>query len=310
LIRDGEVVWSSAFGVRDRREPQTPLTLNDRFRVRAPMHVLALLAGQQQQELGHTQLAKLLQQGAELDEAACRASARDGRGHGDRRTDSRAANVGMDLPLGAGSRTPPNPQRLYGKNTTFGFLRLSVEMASGESFSAYCAKQIFSPLNMIDTAFTAPAADDSKVHVAFGHSRLGSPMQPHPASDESAPGGSVFTTADDLAILVKTLMAPGSQHASSAEPVAVEQPKIINNPTSMLDLVAQVDGTYPSGLGLALEVRNTPSGSLAQVDDVASGTGCLLRWYPAMRCGVVVLYNSATGQEAAQRIAHVALGGE
>jgi hypothetical protein len=57
-------------------------------------------------------------------------------------------------------------------------------------------------------------------------------------------------------------------------------------------------------------LSKTTVGTRAQVDDMTSGTGCLLRWYPASRCGVVVLYNSATGGEAAERIAHIALGGD
>ena len=35
-----------------------------------------------------------------------------------------------------------------------------------------------------------------------------------------------------------------------------------------------------------------------------------MRWYPESGLGIVILYNSATGADAAERIAHIALGGE
>ena len=46
-----------------------------------------------------------------------------------------------------------------------------------------------------------------------------------------------------------------------------------------------------------------------QVKGERNGQGCLMRWYPGQRVGVVVLYNAAGGAAAAERIAHLALGG-
>jgi hypothetical protein len=64
-----------------------------------------------------------------------------------------------------------------------------------------------------------------------------------------------------------------------------------------------------AGLGLQVHVRQTDDGMCVQVADVTGGCGCLMRWYPEHGNGVVILFNSETGPEAALRIAQLALGG-
>jgi len=78
----------------------------------------------------------------------------------------------------------------------------------------------------------------------------------------------------------------------------------------VFSLVSKVNDEVPRGLGLALDVRKTEHGTRLQVADVVSGTGCLMRWYPENKSGIVVLYNSETGRQAAECIALIALGGE
>jgi len=47
-----------------------------------------------------------------------------------------------------------------------------------------------------------------------------------------------------------------------------------------------------------------------QMDESSSGIVLLTRWHPQTRRGVVVLCNAVTARAAAERIAHIALGGE
>jgi hypothetical protein len=56
-------------------------------------------------------------------------------------------------------------------------------------------------------------------------------------------------------------------------------------------------------------VIDTPHGRCVEIVDLGDGCGSLVRWYPAERCGIVILFNSDTGIDAARRIAHLALGG-
>lgn len=306
LVKDGEVVWTSAFGVGDRRS-NDPLREQDRFRVRGPLHLLALMAGQQQQDQGHVQLAQLLQQGAEIEQLAARAAERSGgysSGRADGAQSGRTSTVGLDQTTGdIGSRGKPvaRPDK-DGPSTTYGLLQLAIEIASGESFSTYCTGHILNPLRLLETGFSAPC--DASQRVATGHSRLGSPMQPNPKSDELAVGGSLYTTADDLGRLIQGLMIKSDGSAASAN--SISPANISQSAATALETTAQLAG----GFGLALDVKHTNAGPRMQVQETTSGTGCLMRWYPSNRTGIVVLYNSATGRDAAQRIAHLALGGE
>jgi len=311
LVHDGEVVWTSAFGVRDRRTNET-MREQDRFRVRGPLHLLAIMAAQQAQDQGQLRLAQLLEQGAQADQLAARAAQRSNGPAGskaDGPPGGRTSTVGFDQP--AGDATCKGKPIMKGTDSTassaYGLLQLAIEMASGQTFSAYCTQHILNPLRLLDSDFAAPRDENQKL--ATGHSRLGSPMQPNPKADELALGGSLYTTADDLGRLVQALMikpdASGAAGASSMTSASISQ-----SAAAALETAAQLESSMPGGLGLNLSVKHSTVGQRMQVAETASGIGCLMRWYPAARTGIVVLYNSATGRDAAERIAHLALGGE
>jgi hypothetical protein len=63
----------------------------------------------------------------------------------------------------------------------------------------------------------------------------------------------------------------------------------------------------PSGL----QVTIAPTGDdlRLQLVEVSAGAGFLMRWFPSRGNGVVVVFNAATGPDAAARLAHIALGG-
>ena len=77
-----------------------------------------------------------------------------------------------------------------------------------------------------------------------------------------------------------------------------------------LDDLRRMQTLLPAGLGLNLRVDACPDGAFVTVTGNANGQGCLMRFRPASGTGVVVLFNSESGDEAARRIAHLALGGE
>jgi CubicO group peptidase (beta-lactamase class C family) len=311
LIREGELVWSSQFGIADRRT-SVPLDADDRFRVRAPLHLLAIIAAGQQEQLGRMQFAKLLMDGAELDQSPARpinppkqetADQVSSNGKGADSSDARRRRARCT------EIRSPN----YSSNSVFGFIRLAMEMATSQPFPEYCEESILKPLDMTQSAFTSSEPADNSL--AIGHSKLGSPMNPPPQSDELMRGGAIYTTATDLAKLVKEMMRDGD---------AIDQIAADSSPRTQMDgannvrvsshaaisMVSAVSEQTPRGLGLALDVRKTNYGTRVQVADVASGIGCLMRWYPESQCGVIVLFNSETGFDAAERIAHLAIGGE
>ena len=324
LVRGGEVVWSSSFGIADRRSPGL-LTDSNRFRVRAPLHLLAIIAAGQQEQLGRLQLAKLLVDGSALDESP-RASA-------DRSTARPTGD--MASPVNSTSRDATttkqngrkhcvdNRQPNYSSNGVYGFIRLATEMSTNQSFADYCEQEILAPLDMEESGFNPTPASDDDHGIAIGHSKLGSPMNPAPQAEELFRGGALYTTAGDLAKLMLEIMRDGEpvdsivanqpdrqDQARSARPLAVNRSMGTVCSPAVFSLVSKVNDEVPRGLGLALDVRKTEHGTRVQVADLVSGIGCLMRWYPENKSGIVVLYNSETGRQAAECIAQIALGGE
>ncbi len=291
LVHDGEIVWTSSFGVRDRRQT-APLKDDDQFRLRAPMHLLAVLGCQRQEDQGKTQLAQLLLDGAQLDQGSDRGARRS-----DPDRDRTVATVGMR----DAARRPKAPAA-HSSSSVYGYLRLAIELAAQRSFSAYCCQEILEPMKMMQTGFSpaaapvdaAESATSDPIGLVIGHSLLGSPMQPDPASDDLAPGHRLYSTAQDLARLIASAMAVDDNTFAHRA----------------LEAVKKVDGAVPGGLRLAIDFKRVEGETRVQVSDTSAGMGCLMRWYPASRDGIVILYNSATGADAADRIAHIALGGE
>jgi len=321
LINNGEMVWSSTFGIRDRRDEQ-PLSIDDRFRVRGPIDLMTLMACQQQHDQGRLELAKLLEDGASLApppppvRVAENPGANDGRPRlvptGSRSDDPRSLGVNAPRPVENDTpRTPGSPQSPRDchpndarPTTVDGFLRFAVEMSSNTGFATYCETQVLGPLMMSETSFVAPESTDGAI--VTGHSLLGSPMQWPVKGRAIASGAVLYSTASDLASLITQTMRASSDAQSNDD-----EAKVANESAAMfIELLAAVRRDGGGTLGLSIDVRDTPCGIRVQVADVSMGSGCLMRWYPQTRNGIVVLFNSATGLEAAERLAHLALGGE
>jgi hypothetical protein len=106
--------------------------------------------------------------------------------------------------------------------------------------------------------------------------------------------------AADLARLVESLIDPTEAGSSTQA-----------NPINLLARINAMSQANRSGdSGLSVQVRSFDTGRRVQVFEITDGVGCLIRWHSRTRNGIVILFDSATGGEAAVRIAHLALGGE
>lgn len=336
LIRDGQVVWTGAYGVRDRRSSQA-LTVDDRFAMRPAVHALALLAGEQLQQANETSLAEVLMRGVEFD--------RSGGDLGDLQdrpltvTPGSVPRITTINARGLGGRTSDRcvVERLpnYAGGGVFGFLKLWIETVSEDSFAGYCKKTLLAANRMDASSLRDdPANEDGGV---IGHSRLGSPMVL--SSDAKTKAGcSLNTTASDAAKLMLALAhrpqaslersepdaAPvaaqpdassaGASNAGASKPVADRlagsSSSRAGSVMSGCEQAAKVSAAVPGGLGLGVGLRRTEYGACIEMADVCGGMGCLARWYQSSGNGIVILYNAEDGADAARRLAHIALGGE
>ncbi|MCH8164779.1 MAG: hypothetical protein IH889_04150, partial [Planctomycetes bacterium] len=110
---------------------------------------------------------------------------------------------------------------------------------------------------------------------------------------DSSVAGSVYCTARDLAQVIAPLMF---------QPQSSES-RLLNTPAIMH--LAR----FANDFGLRSTFDKAAGAVRLELTDVVDGTGVLMRWYPQSGRGVVVLFNSETGPDAALRIAHTALGG-
>ena len=167
----------------------------------------------------------------------------------------------------------------------------AVESISNQPFAEYCQDNLFTPVEANSTWLGLPDADKN-AHVASGYSRLTTPVKQTFAKSDSSIN--VHCTSTDLARLMTQLMfePPGES-------------------TTLLDNVTIMQLTqFARDFGLDASVDHSADALRMQLHKVSNGVGVLMRWYPSQRCGIVILYNSETGNEAAIRIAQKALGGK
>lgn len=306
LIRNGKLVWSGAFGVRERfavcpsSEGPPALREDDLIPVRGPLHLLAAMGVLQDHARGRARLAELFRQ-AEGDRSRVRHAARPLPPV--RATLSSASPLDGSLASlrvsrgGEGShavdRFAPLAPR-HGEAHLFGSLRMASERAMGRTFADFCREHAFEPTGMLRTTFQPSEMNQSAV--SPGHTRLGTPRRV-PVS----PRGEVaYTTASDLGLLLEAVIA--AQRAGDGD----EGGPALDRGARRLSLLANM-GAMPRGF--ALSATSGSTGLRLEVAEQSGGTGCLMRWYPETGDGIVILYNGETGEEAAARLAHLALGG-
>jgi hypothetical protein len=302
LIREGNLVWHGEFAnggiVQD--EPGE-VARAPRYRLRRPIEVMGLIAGAQLQRQGRLMLAQVLEQGAELERAT---RGRPGPGASPRSEPPTLSitPVRRRETRTTGSESSPDfSSRIDPQNATMSLLRLAIEIVSGQSFADYCRSNVMLPLGMADSTFDR-SADDVQTLVN-GHTPLGTIVPCDQLPDGTPEASVMYTSAADLGLLIEAMLR--ADHGEEAAPSTNADP---------IDMLARVNLLAPrdaaSNAGLGVEVQPLSTGRRVQVFEITDGVGCLMRWYPRTRSGIVVLFDSAIGGPAAMRLAHLALGGE
>jgi hypothetical protein len=317
LIWDGEVAWSSGFGDGDRRSAQ-PMTDRTLFPLTAPRDLLSLIAIAQLSARDQLDVDALLAEAAQTGGNRSRGVP----------ASTRPRKRGGNLPPGIDENTFPGAggpvvnlsrNRNTGEPRAIGWRRpnrtdrasklidLAIEMNGGMTAPRWFEQHILLPVGFERSLFMTPADDAGGASVSAGHTRFGTPIAPgHEA--RSRDGIPLHVCAVDLARLIAALMpelAPGTGEVVDDD--GESDPPISREAIERLHHIALHD---PPRLGLAVHAEQTDAcGLRLQVADVDAGLGCLLRWYPEHRRGVVIMFNGETGDDAALRLAQRALGG-
>jgi CubicO group peptidase (beta-lactamase class C family) len=285
IVHDGHLAWTSGLGVREQGT-ETPMDADTVFRLHTPLQLMALMAGMLEQDAGRLQLARVLEQAADLDRLAYRRST-----PGVGPSALSVTTIASRLPASR-TRRLPSEIRLQPGAASYSFLRLAVEATSSQDFNTYCAQRVFPTLNMRQSATRLPMDLGA---LAVGHSVFGTPVPIRCPGEDRAWGGCLYTTAADLARMIEAAISVPSSDASDSD-----------NP---FDIYARTSASIRGGLKMAFKIENTSSGQRIQLVDTTGGQGCLMRWYPQRRSGVVIAFNAADGVQAAEHLAQIALGG-
>ena len=175
-------------------------------------------------------------------------------------------------------------------------LQSAVEELSHQTFFTYCQLSLFDPLMLESTKFLL-GNDKGGENDVIGHTRLGSPIAS--AVDAQQMNPTLYTTAPDLGRLIEAMFM---------DKELAKGDRLL--PDGLISESLGKVASQENGLGLGVQIKSTPAGPCVQLADNIGGMGMLMRWYPKAKSGVVVMFNSETGPEAALHIANLALGGE
>lgn len=184
---------------------------------------------------------------------------------------------------------PPGSRFVY-SDVDFIVLGELVRRVSGQSLDAYAAEHIFTPLGMRDSGFRPPPGLRNRIapaDVENGELRWGEVQDPiaHRMGGVAGHAG-VFTTADDLTLFARMLLAGGTAHGARIlrpESVALmTRPQSPAGQASLRGLGWDIDSPYSRYLG--------PSFS-PQSFGHTGYTGTALWIDPATRSFLIVLSN-------------------
>jgi len=317
LVHDGRPVWTGAFGVTDERTDD-PLDANTVFRAEAPARLLTAILALKLQERERWSIddpaSKWLPDLAFCSgDAAASLTIRRLLNFTGGVTLTRA-DVGV-IPideeidrtlavnaarLGTKYTFTPQSYLAVGRAIENALTPLDTEIAPTEEpvglYHPILKGWLISPLGL---SRTLPNQPTRRHLLATGHTEYGTPYRPD--VNPLKPASPMHATADDLAKVIAFVL--GSR-------VGVD-PEVALEPESIRALYERGidDSTIQHHYGLGVRVIDTPGGLCAEAASIERGVGALLRWYPDAKRGIVVLFNSDTGLDAARRLAHLALGG-
>ncbi len=306
LVQDGQVVWSGAFGVQNL-DTAAPITDQTLFSAPAVRTLFAAIGALQQYEQDRLEFAVLNESNEspnpQLIPVSYRPAAAESASYGWQWRVGRLSLIARSeriAPASANggwvSATPvqesvPVPASCYLPQGGPAAIA-AVEAVSGQPFNTYCRQRIFAPLGLNET-WIDDLPRDAQTLLAVGHSRLSTPVERILATTDHGAAGSVYCTVTNLA----QVMAPLMFQPQSSESKLLNAPAIMHL------------ARFGNDFGLRSTFDQAAGAVRLELTDVVDGMGVLMRWYPQQRRGVVVLFNSETGPDAALRIAHTALGG-
>ena len=307
LVRNGQVVWNTGFGVQDL-STAIPVDLNTVFPAPGSDQLFAAIATMQLYEQGSlvfTTTNQSNQTNQRILPVVLRTSALDQKSEQDGwrvgrltlfasskgQSKVRSNESGWVNAIPAASAMTLSLQKDPRVKPQGYFAAIAaVEAISDQPFAEYCQENLFKPIEAKNTWLGIPEAEED-AQIATGYSRLTTPVAQSLALTDSSLN--VYCTSTDLARLMTQLMfEPPGQSTTILDNVTIMQ-------------LAQVAKDF----GFEASVDHAADTLRMQLHKVSHGVGVLMRWYPSQRSGIVVLYNSETGHEAATRIAHQALGG-
>lgn len=317
LARDGEVLWSGAYGWADP-EAGVPATRETIYRTGSISKsvtavLMAILADAGTVTL-ETPLADLVPEIAEFQERP------EGADPSLRQVASHTAGFAREPGLpGAATgpiegwtarilesipttryRTPPGTEYSY-SNIGFGILGFALERAAGEPFMEQVESRIFEPLGMTGSTFVIGDALQPRLSRGHANGRDGEVNTERPALEHAGrgykvPNGGVYSTVDDMAAFAAGVMGRGGRSLLSdsmrAEVLSVQTPE-----------------GPESGYGLGFSISTVDGRVFAGHGGSVSGYTAHLLFEPATGLTAVLLRNYNRGQTSLGRAARELLAG-
>ena len=154
-------------------------------------------------------------------------------------------------------RTPPGTEYSY-SNIGFGILGFGLERAAGAPFMDQVGRRIFEPLGMASSTFIVgeellPALSRGHVNDLDGEVDTEQPAREHAGRGYKVPNGGVYSTVDDLARFAAGVMGRGAVSLLSdgirAEVLSVQTPEDPQSGYGLGFSISTVDGRVFAGHG-------------------------------------------------------------
>jgi len=161
-----------------------------------------------------------------------------------------------------------------------------IEQAEREKYSALVQRYVFQPFGMTTSTFDPLVALTRPLALDHRRNAQGAPIvvRPYPNDASTWPGGSAFSSINDLARLATALLDGGRLDDQQALPAAIVKAVM----TKQTDNPASPCG-YTFGLGFCAAGRDT----IISHYGFRSGSGAVFTLVPTRRAAVIILANGA-----------------
>ena len=281
LVRDGNPVWSGGYGVADDRG--TPFDADVPFGSTLQANLLALACAVELEAAGRFDLERLILSDVWVSSRASDATTAFDGARGRRLVSRRERGAHAPRPERRLCVWPSEEERCHGGTT----LQQRLDQHLLGHFESFAEQRVILQNGLRATAF-GPLTPEALDRLANGHTALGTCL-PAAAIGE----GEAVTTTGDLQRMMTILMR--SHREAMSTPAGRRLHELVRD-----DLALQ---------GLGLTIVESIDGAVVQGVSMHDGIGCVMRFWPDRRDGVVIVFNSATGTDAALQLADLAVGG-